>query len=57
LDKNYYEIYILNNLYPESSNDKADEIVEEANLVEAKLRLGSRGYEVRVQLYVNEIID
>jgi len=45
------EYFKLNNLYPESSDDEADRIIEEANLVEAKLKFGSRSHcEVREQL-------
>ncbi|XP_011859967.1 PREDICTED: uncharacterized protein LOC105557359 [Vollenhovia emeryi] len=47
----------LDSLYPESSDDEIADIIEEANLVEGRLRLGNRGYyEVREQVYVNEII-
>lgn len=46
----------LDSLYPESSDDEEDGIIEEANLVEVRIKLCNRNCEVREQLYVNEII-
>lgn len=47
----------LDNLHPEDSDDEADDMIEKMNFVETWIRLGNRGYyEVREQLYVNEII-
>lgn len=51
-------IRTLDNLYlAESSDDEIEDVIEEANLVEAWLRLYNRGYsKVREQMYINEIV-
>lgn len=47
----------LESLHPESSDDEADEIIEEAYCVEAWLKFGNRGCrESREQTYINEIV-
>lgn len=52
------KLRVLNILHSESSDDEiTNRIIEEANLVEAQIRFGNRGYhKVREQLYVNKII-
>lgn len=48
----------MDSLHSESIDDELDGIIEETNLVEARIRLGNRSFcEIREQVYINQIIS